>query len=258
MNKETIHAYNIEINPLTMNEAIEECFKLSRQRSGSVKYVVTPNLNHLVILERNTEFKKAYKSASLTLVDGMPVKWSLSLLGKPIPEVVPGSSLTIKLLQTINETNQTSIFLLGAAEGVAKNAVENIKSNWPKVKISGYYSPPQGFEKDEKQNEKIISLLNEKNPDIIIVGLGAPKQELWIYNNSDRIRAGVALCVGATIDFISGEKRRAPTWMQKMGMEWVYRIYTEPRRLFKRYLLDALAFPMIFVKQLNIYKSNTG
>ena len=122
-------------------------------------------------------------------------------------------------------------------------------SRWPAVEVAGTYCPPLGFERDEAQNEAIISQVAAANPDVLIVGLGAPKQELWVHRHRDRLAAKVALCVGATIDFLAGERRRAPVWMRDVGLEWLYRVASEPKRLAARYAHDAWIFPRLLARE---------
>jgi N-acetylglucosaminyldiphosphoundecaprenol N-acetyl-beta-D-mannosaminyltransferase len=133
--------------------------------------------------------------------------------------------------------------LLGAAPGVAERAAANVERRWPSVQIVGCDSPSIGFEKRPEENDAILSRVVAAEPDVLIVGLGAPKQELWVHAHRYRIAAPVALCVGATIDFLAGQRKRAPTWMRRIGLEWLHRMGSEPRRLAKRYLRDALRFP---------------
>ena len=235
----------IEIDPLTMAEAVERCLKIARNRAAEVPYVVTPNVNHIVLLRDNEEFQKAYKNAILVLTDGKPVRTVLNFFGKPIPEIVPGSDLVPRIFDAVPEEQPITVFLLGAGDGVAERAAQLIQSRWRGVRIVGCYSPPMGFESSQTEEQKIRGVVDAANPDLLVIGLGAPKQELWINKNRSRLNAGVALCVGATIDFLAGEKKRCPFWMRKIALEWLYRIYSEPRRLARRYAGDALIFTEI-------------
>lgn len=120
-----------------------------------------------------------------------------------------------------------------------------IEQRWAGVEVVGTLSPPMGFEHDEKENERILQAVADCQPDLVLIGLGAPKQELWIGRFADRLEAKAALCIGATIDFLAGEKSRSPRWMQKLGLEWLHRMATEPSRLAKRYARDAWIFPQL-------------
>ncbi len=115
-------------------------------------------------------------------------------------------------------------------------------------------SPPLGFERDEAENERILAAVAALKPDLVVLGLGAPKQELWIHAHADRLEAKVALCIGATIDFLAGEKRRAPRWMRRVGLEWFHRLSSEPGRLAKRYLRDAWVFPQLVWRDWRVLK----
>jgi N-acetylglucosaminyldiphosphoundecaprenol N-acetyl-beta-D-mannosaminyltransferase len=213
--------------------------------NGRCHYVVTPNVDHTRLLHESAAFRDAYAVADMTLADGMPVVWASRLLGKPLPERVTGADLVPALFSAADESRPLRVFLLGALPGVADRAAGNIMARWPHVYVSGTYSPPFGFEKDAKQNNDILSRIAAAKCDVVVVGLGAPKQELWVHAHRDRIEAKVALCVGATIDFLAGEVRRAPLWVQSIGLEWCYRLLSEPRRLFRRYAQDALLFPQL-------------
>ena len=140
--------------------------------------------------------------------------------------------------------------MLGAAKGVAARAAQQMKTRWPNVETVGVYSPPKGFENDAEESNYILGRIALCQPDIVVVGLGAPKQEVWVHQYHDQFQAKVALCVGATIDFLAGEKRRAPIWMQKSGIEWLHRMCSEPRRLVKRYAKDAWVFPRLVWQQM--------
>lgn len=236
---------NIEIDNLSMKESIDYIDKLIQNRNPS--YVVTPNVDHIVKLEKDRDFQEVYNNANLILTDGMPLVWISKLLKTPIKEKVSGSDLFPQLCELANEKGY-SIFLLGAAEGVASKAAEKLKSKYKKLKIVGTYSPSYGFEKDDDEIQKIINKINVANPDILAVGLGAPKQEKFIYKYKDQLNVPISLAIGASIDFEAGKMKRAPLWMQKSGLEWFYRLSKEPRRMFKRYIIDDIAILKIILK----------
>lgn len=209
-------------------------------------YVVTPNLDHVVLYQEMPGFRDAYKSSSLVTADGNPLIWASRLFSKPLPERVTGSDLVPDLF-TLAEDNKVEItvFLLGAAAGVAEVAQKNIENRWNYINVTGVYSPPLGFEHNEDEKNKIISLINEKKPDLLIVGLGAPKQEMWAKDVQEKLNVKALLCVGATIDFLAGERKRAPLWVQKIALEWFYRMMSEPGRLGKRYLINFIKLPTL-------------
>lgn len=242
---ERIKFLNTEIDNLTMTESVEYIDKLIQR--GRPSYVVTPNVDHIVKLEKDEEFRKVYQNADLILADGMPLIWISKLLKNPIKEKVSGSDLFPEICK-LSARKGYGIFLLGAAEGVAKKAAENLSNKYNGLKISGTYSPSYGFENDEKEISKIITMINKTKPDILAVGLGAPKQEKFIYKYKDKLNVPISLAIGASIDFEAGNVKRAPRWMQKSGLEWFYRFLKEPKRMFKRYFIDDLKIVKIYFK----------
>ena len=162
-----------------------------------------------------------------------------------MPERVAGSDLVPAVFDAVDPQQPLRVFLLGAGPGVAERAAGIIEAKWEGVKVVDTYSPPFGFEKDDAEQERILAKVEAAASDILVVGLGAPKQEVWVHKQRHRLASSVVLCVGATIDFLAGEKSRAPRWIQNLYMEWLYRLLSEPRRLFWRYLKDAWVFPQL-------------
>lgn len=230
-----IKLLNIEVDNLTMKESIDKIDDIIL--SGKPSYVVTPNVDHIVKLETDLEFQKVYNEADLILTDGMPLIWISKLKKKPIKEKVSGSDLFPNVCKLASEKGYT-MFLLGAAEGVAKKAAENLINKYNGLNIVGTYSPSYGFEKKEDEIKKIIKMINKVKPDILAVGLGAPKQEKFLYKYKNELNVPISLAIGASIDFEAGNINRAPIWMQKSGLEWFYRLLKEPNRMFRRYLID--------------------
>src|SRR5688572_9394470 len=234
-----VELFGVEIDPLRMDEAVGLVLSWSRAEPGRCRYVVTPNVDHVVMLQHHEGLRAAYREAGMVLVDGAPVLWSARLLRRQVPERVAGSDLVPALFDAVTDDSPIRVFLLGAGPGVAERAAARIQRQWPAVKVVGTYSPPLGFERDGAENAAILERIATAQPDVLVVGLGAPKQELWVHEHRGRIPAKVALCVGATIDFLAGEKSRAPRWMQRVGLEWLYRVASEPKRLASRYARDA-------------------
>ena len=225
---------NTEVDNLTMKEAIQKIDELASNKKPS--YVVTPNVDHIVKIESDNEFKQVYNEADLILTDGMPLIWISKLKGSPIKEKVSGSDLFPEVCKLAAEKGY-KIFLLGAAEGVAAKAAVNLKLKFNGLNIVGTYSPSYGFEKSLDEINNIIS-----------VGLGAPKQEKFLYKFKERLNVPVSLAIGASIDFEAGNINRAPKWMQNSGLEWLYRLLKEPKRMFKRYLIDDINIIKLIIK----------
>lgn len=199
---------------------------------------ITPlNSDHIVKIEVNEYLKTICENSDLNLVDGHRLIKIAKKYGTSIKEKICGSDLMPYLCHIAAEKGY-SVFLLGAAEGVAQKASNNLKKEYPNLKIAGYYSPPFGFESDPNEIAKINTILLESGADILFVAFGVPKQEYFIYENKDKYKIPVSINVGGTIDFIAGEQKRAPKWINKIGMEWLYRFIHSPKRLFKRYFID--------------------
>jgi N-acetylglucosaminyldiphosphoundecaprenol N-acetyl-beta-D-mannosaminyltransferase len=228
---------NTNIDNLTMAETLHEIDKLIQKKNCS--YVVTPNVDHIVRLEKDVELQKVYKNASLILTDGKPLIWISKWYKTPIKEKISGSDLFPKVCELAANKNYT-MYLLGAAEGVADIAAKNLMKKYPGLNVVGTYSPPFGFEKNEQEMNKIKTQIQEVHPDILIVGLGCPKQEKFMYYHCKELGVPISFGLGASIDFEAGNIKRAPKWMSNHGLEWLYRFSKEPKRLFKRYFVDDL------------------
>ena len=225
---------NTNIDNLTMAETLNEIDKLIQKKNCS--YVVTPNVDHIVRLEKDKELQKVYKNASLILTDGKPLIWISKWYKTPIKEKISGSDLFPRVCQLAANKNYT-MYLLGAAEGVADIAARNLMNKYPGLNIVGTYSPPFGFEKNEQEMSKIKTQIQDVHPDILIVGLGCPKQEKFMYYHCKELGVPISFGLGASIDFEAGNIKRAPKWMSNHGLEWLYRFSKEPKRLFKRYFV---------------------
>jgi N-acetylglucosaminyldiphosphoundecaprenol N-acetyl-beta-D-mannosaminyltransferase len=243
-----INLFGCEIDVADMMQAVRRVQDWIVGGEDRCHIVVTPNVDHVVMLQANKQLQEVYKTADMVLADGWPVVAASRLLRKPLPERVPGSDLVPCLFKHTKTHGPLSVYLLGAAAGVADRAAMNIADRWPSVTVVGTYSPPLGFEHDAAENEAILARIAAAHPDVLVVGLGAPKQELWVHGHRDRIQARVALCVGATIDFLAGEKNRAPRWVRGVGCEWLFRMLGE-RRLVKRYIRDAWIFPQLLWRE---------
>lgn len=235
---------NTEIDNLTMKEAIKSIDELIKQNKCA--YVVTPNVDHIIQLERGGELVNVYKNADLILTDGKPLIWIAKLYKSPIKEKISGSDL-FPLLCELAAKKGYKMFFLGAAEGVAAKAAVNLSKRYKGLQVVGTYSPPIGFEHNETEMARIEEMIKKACPDILIVGLGCPKQELFMYRNRERLQVPISLGLGASLDFEAGRIKRSPKWMSNHGLEWLYRIVQDPKRLAKRYLVDDIRiFKLVF------------
>lgn len=234
-----------------LTEWLDEAAAVPRKADPELppcRYVVTPNLDHAVLLNESEDLREAYKGAALVLADGMPLVWASRLLGRPLPERVAGSDLTPRLLEAA--TPGTKVFFLGASDESSARAVENVRKQYPNINIVGRLSPPFGFEKSEEWSERIVQQIRESQAALVLVGFGAPKQELWVHRHHEQLPSTVVLCVGATIDFLGGTVNRAPEWTHKLGAEWLHRLVSDPKRLASRYAKDAFHLPGLLLKDI--------
>ncbi len=235
-----------QIDNVNLSEALNSIFAYFDNRKPS--YIVTPNVDHIIQLQKNQEFRKIYNGASLVLPDSMPLLWAAKFLGTPLKEKISGSDLFPKLCAIAADRGH-KLFFLGGREGAAEKAALILRVKYPKIQIVGIYCPPFGFENDDFENTKIVKMIKESNPDILFVGLGAPKQEKWIYKFKDQYQVPVSIGVGVSFEFVAGMVKRAPLWMQRAGLEWLWRLVMEPKRLWKRYLIDDMQFFWLVLKQ---------
>ena len=233
-----------------MNETLHEIEKIIKRNEST--YVVTPNVDHIVRLETNKDLQAVYKGAALILTDGKPLIWIARWYKTPIKEKISGSDL-FPLLCRLSAKRGYKMFFLGAAEGVAAKAAENLSGKNKGLQVVGTYSPPFGFESDEAELRKIKDMIKAAAPDILIVGLGCPKQELFMYNHCMEMGVPISFGLGASLDFEAGNIKRAPRWMADHGFEWLYRFFKEPKRMFRRYFVN----DMKIIRLASKYKRRT-
>ena len=219
--------------------------------------LITPNVDHLVKLQKDKEFYEVYQQAEWVVCDSKILYILSKLLKKPLPEAIPGSSFFTAFYEYHKDDPNCKIFLLGAAEGIAAKAMERINQKVGRNIVVGAHSPSYGFEKKPEESEELIRIVNESGANVVLVGVGAPKQEKWIMKYRNRMpKVDIFMGLGATIDFEAGTLKRAPKFWQKVGMEWLYRCIKEPKRLFKRYFIDDMKFFYYFTLQLlGLYKN---
>ena len=250
MNK-TIKILNSNILSLTQMDLLNQL-----QRG----MLITPNLDHLVKLQHDREFYEVYRQAEWVVCDSKILYMLSKLLKHPLPEAIPGSSFFTAFYMFHKDDQDCRIFLLGAKEGIAQKAMERINEKVGRKIVVGAHSPSFGFEKNERECEALVDIVNKSGANVLLVGVGAPKQEKWIMKYRNQMPdVDLFMALGATIDFEAGTLKRAPRLWQKLGMEWLYRCLKEPRRLFKRYFVDDMQFFYYFAQQLlGIYKNPFG
>jgi N-acetylglucosaminyldiphosphoundecaprenol N-acetyl-beta-D-mannosaminyltransferase len=234
----------LPVDQLTESETIETVLEAVRAGRGGCLF--TPNLHHMQAFASGSD-RAVYDRSStlpgarLVVADGMPLIWASRLRGTPLPERVAGSNL-IWSLTAAAARKGASIFLLGGNPGAAEACAKRMRAKYPDVRIAGLLSPPQGFGKDARAVEQIVATLRSAAPEIVYLALGFPKQEELALQLVQHLPTTWFVGVGISFSFVSGEVQRAPRWMQAAGLEWVHRLVQEPRRLFRRYVIDGLPF----------------
>lgn len=229
----------IKIHRVTMSEAIEQVDEMVRV--GGSYQVLTPNVDHVMLYSKDELFRCVYDNGDLIVADGMPLVWASKLFGDPLPERVTGSDMMPQLCE-LAARREYKIYIMGGQIDSAVKASKKLTTLYPGLNVVGTSCPAFGFENDMEMNQRIIKDINHSKPDILFVAIGTPKQEKWIFNYKNDLDVTVLIGVGATIDFLAGAVKRAPRFTHKIGMEWLWRLMCEPRRLWRRYLINDMPF----------------
>ncbi len=211
--------------------------------AGRGGWIVTANLDILRRYALDSDAQALYDAADLRVADGMPLVWASQIAGHPLPERVAGSSLTLALAERAAKEGR-SLYLLGGAEGAAEGCRAVLEERFAGLEITGTSSPRVTAPTPWREAEAIAASIDGE-PDIILVGLGSPKQEHLIQKLKQRFPKAWFMGVGITFGFVAGDVSRAPVWMQRAGVEWVHRMVQEPGRLVRRYLVEDLPFAAV-------------
>jgi len=235
----TLRILGVAIDRVTMAQALDRAEAL--MGGSRPAQLLTPNVDHLMRCRRDPLLRAAYEAGELVVADGMPLVWAARYLGTPLPERVAGSDLTPLLCGRAAEGGYP-VFLMGGLPGAAEGAARVLRARHPDLLLAGVECPPIGFERDAALERALLDRIRTSRPALLVVALGSPKQEVWIHRHKERLGVPLSIGVGATLDFMAGLVRRAPRLFQKTGLEWFWRLLTEPRRLWRRYLVDDLPF----------------
>lgn len=212
--------------------------------------VFTPNVDQIIKMRQDAEFHRVCHQADFRTCDSRIVQLAARFLGTPIVEKISGSDFFPAFCAHHRDNADIRIFLLGAGPGVGEEAQRRINARIGREQVIGTHSPEFGFEHREEECARIVELVNRSGATVLAVGLGAPKQEKWIMRHRQRMPGvRIFMGIGATIDFEAGHVRRAPTWLSAIGMEWAFRLIMEPRRLWRRYLVDDMPFLWLVLRQ---------
>ncbi len=240
---------NVWVDALTFEGALDAFEALVLRRRGG--RVFTPNIDHVVIAEHDARFAAAYAHADLSFADGMPLVALSRLRSVRLPEKVSGSDFTLPLMARA-AARGWRVYLLGGMPGVADTAAERLRERYPSIEIVGRDPARIDLAASAEERTAEVARIAATRPDIVMVALGAPKQEVWIDEVADRLAPAVLIGVGASLDFLAGTAVRAPAWMSRAGLEWLHRLSHDPKRLLHRYLVRDAEFPAILARQLLI------
>jgi N-acetylglucosaminyldiphosphoundecaprenol N-acetyl-beta-D-mannosaminyltransferase len=243
-----VELLGLTLDDLDMDGALRRIGALIERRTPPA-YVVTPNVDHVVKLQDDPEFRAVYAGADLVLCDGAPLLWAARLLGKPLRAKVSGSDLFVAFAP-LAARHGWRPFLLGGRPGAAARAAELLAARHPGFTVAGTYAPPFGFDRDPAEDARAVEAVRAAQPDVLFVGLGAPRQEKWIHRHLPALGVPVSIGVGVSFEFVSGDVRRAPRWMQRAGLEWTWRLAMEPRKLWRRYLVEDTRFLRLVAREL--------
>jgi N-acetylglucosaminyldiphosphoundecaprenol N-acetyl-beta-D-mannosaminyltransferase len=236
----------VAVDDVLMQEALQVIEKMIEE--GGTHQVATANVDYLVHATKDSEYRHILCMCDLVVADGMPIVWTSRLFGIPLRERVTGADMVPELVRLSGRKGYT-IFLLGATAEVVEKAERQMQIMSPGVRVVGRMSPPVRPLNDF-DNEPILAAIEEAHPDILLVAFGSPKQEKWISRNRHRLNVPVCIGIGGTLDFMAGTVKRAPKWMQKTGLEWIFRMCVDPVRLVPRYSADALWMVRYLMVQL--------
>ncbi len=274
MDRPALIILGIPIDNFNMTETVERTFAMMEDfaRDGRSRYVATVNVDFVVnalgwgdTSSGDAKLLSALRNADMVVADGMPVVWCSRLSGKGLKERVTGADLAPRLAEAASRKNK-KIYFLGGREETSQKAIEILKGRYPGFQVAGASSPwvEMGNPKDpavREADDALVETVNKSGADILLIAFGNPKQEFWFERVKDRLKVPVSIGVGGTFEFIAGNVSRAPRWMQKVGLEWIYRLSQEPKRLVKRYTMDLLKFvnliaPLVFYRFFSFSDGN--
>ena len=240
-----VNILGVGVSAINMAQALNVIEGWIAQRQPH--YVCVTGVHGIVVSQGNNSLQRVHNAAGLVTPDGMPLVWLARLHGLEHVERVYGPDLMLALCHRSISKGYRH-FLYGGAEGVPDRLANRLKRRYPGLRIVGSYSPPFRPLTDE-EDKQTVQAINEANPDVVWIGLSTPKQERWMAEHIGRLTAPVLVGVGAAFDFHSGLKRQAPRWMQRSGLEWLFRLANEPRRLWRRYLVNNPLFTLLVLQQ---------
>jgi N-acetylglucosaminyldiphosphoundecaprenol N-acetyl-beta-D-mannosaminyltransferase len=243
--RKKVELFGLDIDALTFKDSVDALAAAAVQQDGRAKVVVTPNVDHIVRLDANPEFKALYAQADFMFADGMPVVWASKLVDRPVPERVTGADLFVSLCQRAQEQGW-QVVILGGDEHREASIRQGFATHYPRLRVE-IISPSMRYDPFGAEAQEHADRIRALAPQVVFVCLGMPKQEQWAFRYAPTLPGGIVLCAGMAMMFAIGMQRRAPKWMQRSGTEWLWRLASEPRRMAHRYLVqDTKYFKLVW------------
>ena len=243
--RERIKILGVEIDNINLEEAGQITKELVETSNKNCSLVVAPNVEFIMTAQKDEEFFNILKTSKLATPDSVGVTIAGKLQKKPFKDRIPGQSYFRKVFE-VGEKEGWTFYLLGGNGDIPKRAKEHVESIYPNAKIVGYH---EGFFEEDSE-EKVIVEINRLQPNVLFVAMGAPRQEKWIYKNRDKLKVDIATGQGGTFDYEAGNIKRAPVWMQKCGIEWLWRLAKEPKRITRMAVLPVYLLKVLFAKDM--------
>jgi N-acetylglucosaminyldiphosphoundecaprenol N-acetyl-beta-D-mannosaminyltransferase len=244
---ERVSIDKVLLDPVTMNEAVERIAAMLGEPRERAAHVVTMNAQFVEIAHQEARFADVLRRADLSVADGLSLVWASRWLGQFVPERIAGADLMVRLCETAAANGKT-VYFLGGSPGAAYRTATRLSQTLPLLTIAGVDCPPNGFLDDPDECVRVAGRIESARPDLLFVGLGAPKQEYWIERYAC-LPAKVMMGIGGSFEFVAGFRKRAPLMVQRIGLEWLWRLCMEPRRLWKRYLVGNTIFLFVVFRQ---------
>ena len=241
--RDIIKILGVPIDNITKEEAGKITLDLVRTSNKSCKMIFAPNTEFIMKAQKDKEFFDILKTAKLATPDSVGIMWGAKMQGKKFKARIPGQAYFRKIIE-LSDKEGLTVYLLGGMPGIVEKAKENLLKIYPNAKIVGIHN---GFF-DKEEEEKIIKEINELQPNMLFVATGHPRQEKWIYNNRHRLKVDVAAGQGGTYDYEAGRIKRAPKLVQKLGIEWLWRLVIEPSRIVRMMALPKYVLKLVFKK----------
>jgi len=243
--RETVKILGVEIDNITLEEAGKITKDLIENSNKSCEVIVAPNVEFVMKAQKDKEFFDILNTAKLATPDSVGIEIAAKLQKKPLKERIPGQAYFRKVLE-VGEKEGWTFYLLGGKGDTVKRTIENVKKIYPNLKIVGSH---EGFF-DEDSEDIVIDEINKLQPNVLFVAMGAPVQEKWIYNHKNELKVDVAAGQGGTFDYEAGNIRRAPKWIQKLGIEWLWRLILQPSRIGRMIVLPIYLIKIVFTKDM--------